>query len=189
MIRRSREREALILAQELFDNGFHAAVARRCMIIAAEDIGLASPAAVSQVYSLCTGYLIAKKDSPSGRVEPVALYMAIIMLARSPKNRECDDAQIVTIARVKAGDDSAAKVINENEDVVVDCHTERGKARLAAQAAETLQPYEDLAIREFLTVGAQLIPHVAVNGNPWGREAREMYGLPYERTDSEGEAR
>src|SRR6266852_5104816 len=177
MIRRGKEREALILAQELFDNGFHAAVARRLFIIAAEDISLANPEVVAQVYSLCVGYLIAKKDSPSGKVEPLALYMAIILLARSPKNREADSAQIVTIARMKAGKDSAAKVISENEKLIVDGHTERGKVRLKAQAAETLQPFEDVAMREFLSVGAQLIPHVEVNGNPWGREAREIYGL------------
>src|SRR5713226_1445147 len=129
-IRRGKEREALILAQEMFDSGFHAAVARRLMIIAAEDIGLANPAVVSQVYTLCMGYLMSKKESPSGRVEPLALIMSIILLVRSPKNRECDDAQIVTIARMKAGKDSAAKVISENEAVIVDTHTERGKARL-----------------------------------------------------------
>src|ERR1700682_77133 len=89
MIRRGKEREALILCQELFDNGFHAAVARRLMIISAEDIGLANPAVVAQVYALCSGYLLAKKDSPSGRVEPLALIMSTMLLARSPKNREC----------------------------------------------------------------------------------------------------
>jgi len=174
MTRRGKEREALILAQELFDNGFHAAVARRLFIIAAEDIGLANPAVVSQVYSLCTGYIISKKDSPSGKVEPLALYMAIILLARSPKNRECDSAQIVTIARMKAGKDSAAKVIGENEALIVDQHTQRGRARLTSQAAEAHEIYEEVAMREFLTVGAQLIAHMEVNGNPWGREAREI---------------
>ncbi|MGB7436993.1 MAG: hypothetical protein WBR26_11565 [Candidatus Acidiferrum sp.] len=187
MIRRNRERDALVLAQEMFDSGFHAAVARRLMIIASEDIGLANPAVVSQVFALCTGYLIAKKDSPSGRVEPLPLIMSIILLARSPKNRECDDAQIVTIARVKSGTDSAAKVISENELLIRDCHTAVGKARLASQAAETNQSYDDLAISEFLTVGTQLIPHIEVNGNPWGREVREMYCLPHERPDSESD--
>ena len=189
MIRRNKEREALVLAQEMFDSGFHAAVARRLMIIASEDIGLANPGVVSQVFALCTGYLIAKKDSPSGRVEPLPLIMSIILLARSPKNRECDDAQIVTIARVKAGTDSAAKVIAENEGVIVDCHTERGKTRLATQAAETNQSYDDLAMREFLTGGTRLVPHVEVNGNPWGHEVREMYGLSYEEPDSKSETR
>ena len=180
MIRRGKEREALILAQELFDNGFHSAVARRLMIISAEDIGLANPEVVSQVYALCAGYIIAKKDSPSGRVEPLALIMSIILLARSNKNRECDNSQIVTIARMKAGLDSAAKVIAKNEAVIVDQHTQAGKARLTSQAAETLQTYEDIAMREFLTVGAQLTPHIEVAGNPWSREVREMYGLSYE---------
>jgi replication-associated recombination protein RarA len=184
-IRRGMEREALILGQELFDNGYHAAVARRLMIIAGEDVGLANPAVVSQVYTLCTGYIISKKESPSGKVEPLALYMAIMLLARSPKNRECDNAQIVTIARMKAGKDSAAKVVSEHEALIVDQHTERGRARLVTEAAETLQTYENLAMREFLTVGAQLIPHTAVAGNPWSREVREMYGINHEDPDRE----
>jgi replication-associated recombination protein RarA len=185
MLRRGKEREALILAQEMFDSGFHSAMARRLMVIACEDIGLAHPALVAQVHALCTGFLLAKKDSPSGRVEPLPLIMAIILLARSPKNREVDDSQIVTIARLKAGKDSAAKVISENEEVIRDCHTEHGKSRLAAQAAETGQSYEYLAMREFLTIGAQLAPHVGVNGNPWGREARGIYGLPPEEPSEE----
>jgi hypothetical protein len=146
---------------------------------------LANPQLVSQVNTLCTGYLIAKKDSPSGRVEPLSLIMSIIMLTRSPKNRECDDAQIVTIARVKSGKDSAADVVIQNEEVIRDCHTAVGRTRLEAAAADTLQPYEDLAMREFLTVGTQLVPHVVVDGNPWGREARDLYGLECEQPGSE----
>ena len=111
MIRRGMEREALVLAQEMFENGYHGAVARRLMIVACEDIGLANPEVVAQVHALCTGYLVSKKESPSGRVEPLALYMSILLLARSCKNRECDSAQITTIARMKAGTDSAAKVM------------------------------------------------------------------------------
>src|SRR5713101_2237789 len=187
MIRRGKEREALILAQEMFDNDYHAAVARRLLIISCEDIGLANPAVVSQVYTLCTGYILSKKDSPSGKVEPLALYMAIILLARSGKNREIDDSQIVTIARMKAGKDSAAKVISENEALIVDQHTERGRARLTSQAAEAHESYEETAMREFLTVGAQLIPHVEVNGDLWGREAREIYGLKDEGPDGDGD--
>ena len=71
----------------------------------------------------------------------------------------------------------------------MDQHTQRGKARLAFQAAETGQTYENLATREFLTVGTQLIPHVEVNGNPWGREVREMYGLKYEQPGSDARAK
>lgn len=189
MIRRNKEREALVLAHEMFDSGYHAAVARRLMIIAAEDIGLANPAVVAQVYSLCTGYIVAKKDSPSGKVEPLALIMSIILLARCPKNRECDDAQIVTMARLKSGKDSAAKVIAENKTVIIDAHTARGKARLASQAAEANQSYDDLAMREFLTVGAQLVPHVEVNQNPWGHEVGQMYGVNYPQPASENDTR
>ena len=188
MIRRGKVREALVFAQEMFDSGFHSAVARRLMVISAEDIGLANPEVVSQVYTFCTGYLVAKKDSPSGRVEPLALYLAIILMASSPKNRESDDAQIVTIARMKAGKDSAAKIIKENEALVVDQHTQRGRSRLECQAATVYESYEQVAMREFLTVGTQLIPHVRINGDLWGREAREIYGVEPERfnNDSDG---
>lgn len=181
-IRRGMEREALILAQEMFNNNFYGAVARRLMIIACEDIGLANPEVVSQVCTLCSSYLIAKKESSSGRVEPIALYMAIILLARSPKNRECDDAQITILHRMKNGEYSAAKVISENESVIVDQHTQRGKSRLVRQAAEAMRSYESTAMYEFLTEGTLLIPHVEVEGNPWGRESREIYGLPPEST-------
>jgi MgsA AAA+ ATPase C terminal len=187
-IRRGMEREALILAHEMFDSGYHSALARRLLIIACEDVGLANPTVVSQVYSLCTGYIVSKKDSPTGRVEPLALIMSIILLARSPKNRECDDAQIVTIERMKRGKDTAENVIASNP-FIVDQHTGRGKIRLANQAAEACESYEDVAAREFLTVGAQLIPHKEVNGNPWGREVREMYGLMYETPGNESESR
>jgi hypothetical protein len=40
-------------------------------------------------------------------------------------------------------------------------------------------------MREFLTVGTRLVPHVEVDGNPWGREARDLYGLPHEQVSSE----
>ena len=186
-IRRRMEREALVLAQEMFDNGYHGAVGRRLMLIACEDIGMVNTEVVAQVHSLCTGYLVAKKESPSGKVEPLALYMAIMLLARSPKNRECDAAQILTVARMKAGADSAAQVISENEGVIVDSHTQRGRVHLEKQAEETGQPYEDVAMREFLTVGARLIPHVEVNGDPWGRQVLEMYGLKYEAPESESD--
>jgi hypothetical protein len=187
MIRRSKEREALIMAQELCDNGYHGAVARRLMLVACEDIGLASPDVVAQVHALCIGYLVSKKESSSKRVEPLALYMSILLLSRCNKNRECDSAQIVILARMKAGLDSAAKVISENELLLVDQHTQRGRARLEREAAENHQTYEEVAMREFLTLGTQLVPLAEVNGDPWGREARRLYGLD-EQSDSESES-
>jgi hypothetical protein len=44
-------------------------------------------------------------------------------------------------------------------------------------------------MREFLTIGTQLIPHKEVNGNPWGREVRAMYGLKYEQPGSDTRAK
>jgi hypothetical protein len=88
MIRRGKEKEALILAHELCASGYPAAVARRLMIIACEDVGLANPAVVAQVHTFCMGYLVLKKDARAGMdPEPLAIYMSIMLLARS---EECD---------------------------------------------------------------------------------------------------
>ena len=127
MIRRSKEREALVLAQELFDSGYNSAVARRLMIIAPEDIGLANPQAVATATTLCEGYLALNDKRAKGRppVEPIALYMAVMILCRSPKNRETDNAQIAIFEAMKANEISAKQVIEENEAVIGQAYGQR----------------------------------------------------------------
>lgn len=194
-IRRGMEREALVLAWEMFESNYHAAIARRLQIVVVEDIGLANPQLVAQVHTLCTCYLLVKKEVKRP-VEPLALIQCIIMMCRSPKNRECDDAQIVVDHAIKSGKTSAAKVIEEHETFIADRHTDRGRARLRKQATESGKSYEEVATEEFLTIGAQLCPLVEINNNPWGREVREIFGLDYDRykdacettSDSENDA-
>ena len=93
MIRRGKEKEALILMQELCSSGYPAAVARRLMIIAVEDIGLANPEAVAQVYTLCMGYLVLKKDMGANRdPEPLAIYMSLLSkIIDSPLSGRCKE--------------------------------------------------------------------------------------------------
>jgi len=111
MVRRGMEREALILGETLFENNYGKALVQRLMSIAAEDIGLANPQLVAQVFGVCTGWIIAKKEAKSGYSEFLALAMCIILLSRSPKNREVDDAIVVTCRRMNEVLDSAANEV------------------------------------------------------------------------------
>jgi hypothetical protein len=181
MIRRGKEKEALILMQELCSSGYPAAVARRLMIIAVEDIGLANPEAVAQVYTLCMGYLALKKDMGANRdPEPLAIYMSVMLLARSPKNRETDDAQIWMLAARDKGLVDIQKVIDDNP-CIPDRHTDSGKTRLRNLAVARGTTFTEEADREFLEEGSLLYPHVEVQGNPWGRLVGAMYHYDYER--------
>ncbi|MFB3921987.1 MAG: hypothetical protein ACE145_09705 [Terriglobia bacterium] len=180
MIRRGKEREALVLGQTLFENNFGGALARRLMSIAAEDIGLANSQLVAHVSSILTGWITSKKESKGGYSEFLALAMCIILLCRSSKNREVDDAIVVTCRRMKDRLDSAAKVIAEHQDLCVDSHTDEGKAKLRQKAAANNSSYEVEAWKQFYTEGALLKGHLEVNGNPWGREAASLYGFDYE---------
>ena len=181
MIRRGKEKEALVLMQELCSSGYPSAVARRLMIIAAEDIGLANPAVVSQVYTFCMGYLALKKDTGSKRdPEPLALYMSVMLLARSPKNRETDDAQIWMLTSREKKLIDVQKIIDDNP-CILDRHTDSGKTRLRNLAVARGTTYTEEADREFLEEGSLLYPHVQVQGNKWGRLVGEMFHYDYER--------
>jgi replication-associated recombination protein RarA len=180
MVRRGMEREALVLGETLFENNFGGALARRLMSMAIEDVGLANPQLVAQVYSLCSGWLIVKKESKGGHGEFLALAMCIILVCRSAKNREVDDAIVVTSRRIKEGTDSAAKVIAGHRDLCVDSHTDEGKAKLRQLAATKGTTYEEEAWQQFYREGALLRHHVEVNGNSWGREAAKLYGFGYD---------
>ena len=176
MIRRGKEKEALILMQELCSSGYPSAVARRLMIIAPEDIGIANPALVAQVTTLCMGYLYLNEKRDKGRppIEPIALYMATILLCRSPKNRETDNAQIVFGCGFNNDKYSAKKVLEDNP-AIADRHTDRGKQRLRNLSVARGTTYEYEAWREFLTEGTLLYPHEVEGGNIYAREMEGMF--------------
>jgi replication-associated recombination protein RarA len=127
MIRRGKEKETLILGLTSFDEGYNVALARRLMAIAAEDIRLANPPLVRQVHAVASAFIIGKKENKSGFVEWNPLGLLIMLMCRSPKNREVDDAWIVLTDKLKSGEESAGKVISENYSAVVDGYTDEGK--------------------------------------------------------------
>ena len=106
--------------------------------------------------------------------------MAIMLLARSPKNRECDDAQIWVLKALADKLTSPQQVVDENP-IIADKHTDRGKARLRNLAVARGTTYQQEADREFLEEGSLLFPHVQVDGNKWGREVAVMYNYDYEK--------
>ena len=181
MIRRGKEKEAMILGLTLFNEGYNVALARRLMAIAAEDIGLANPSLVAQVHSIASAFIIGKKESKSGFVEWNPLGLLIMLMCRSPKNREVDDAWVVLTDKLKSGEESAAKVISENYSLCVDGHTDEGKANLRKLAEANCSSYEEESWKKFLTEGALLSPHVEIENNPWGRQVCQLKGLDYEK--------
>ncbi len=169
MVRRGKEREALTFALSLFDSGFGLALAKRLVMIATEDIGLAAPEVVSQVCTLSSTWILLGKESPRGMPEPLPLIMAVMLMCRSDKNREVDDSCVVMRETMRRGTgDSPKQVIQEWEDLVVDSHTSRGKQRLRLQATQRNIPYEQLAWHEFYQKGAVVLPLRKIAGNAWG---------------------
>ena len=92
MVRRGREREALVLALGLYDSAYGLALSKRLPVIAAEDLGLAAPEVVAQVCQLCQTWIVLKKDDPKRNPDVLLLAMAVMLMCRSAKNREVDDA-------------------------------------------------------------------------------------------------
>jgi hypothetical protein len=180
-VRRGLEREALVFALALFNSGFGKALARRLALIAAEDVGLAAPDVVAQVCTLSTTWLLLKKESSKNQPESLPLMMAVMLMCRSPKNREVDDACVIIQETLHRGIGIAAStIIRDKEDLIVDSHTRRGKERLRKTAQERGVPQLQLAWEEFYENGAILRPLKQINGNSWGHEAYKLFGLNYD---------
>jgi len=127
------------------------------------------------------GYLVLKKDARAGMdPEPLAIYMSVMLLARSPKNRECDDAQIWLIGALEKKLVTVQQVIDQNP-IITDKHTDRGKVRLRNLAVVRGTTYQQEADREFFEEGTLLYPLVQIDGNKWGWLVAEMYSYDYEK--------
>ena len=94
---------------------------KRVLVTAAEDIGLAAPEVVSQVYSLALGWKMSKEGA--WYVSPHALTMAVVLLSRARKSTEIEDLQSYTLELIKRG------IRKEMPEYAKDMHTEAGKAR------------------------------------------------------------
>ena len=91
-LRRGLEEEALFWAQEIEESGFYHYIWKRLLIFATEDIGLVDPDAIVTINALAQSYEYIKKYQQKGTlVEGNLLAMAVLYLARAPKNREVDE--------------------------------------------------------------------------------------------------
>jgi replication-associated recombination protein RarA len=121
--RRGRERQALAFAVELSESGFERHVWKRAVIFCAEDVGLANPALATEVWALhemAEWLKKVRKDDPS-RPWRLHLVMAVLLCARSPKSRICDNALMAYYA--------GGPVIPVIEDYHLDRHTTRGSKK------------------------------------------------------------
>lgn len=122
-LRRGKELEALYWAKEI-EARFHKYVWRRLAIFCAEDIGLANPGLIVQIKALWDSYNQIMLDSSSkGKPDGNLITMAVVLCARSPKNREIDNLKNVVGALVKE-----AHWAPEIPDYALDQHTARGRA-------------------------------------------------------------
>jgi hypothetical protein len=119
-LRRGRELEALYWARQI-EGSYHKYVWRRLAIFAAEDVGLGNPLAVVIVQSLAMAYDTEKRDSSRGKPDGNLITMAVMVLARSMKNREIDHLKNVEHSLTKHGWKP------DVPDYAIDAHTRRGR--------------------------------------------------------------
>ncbi len=96
---------------------------KRVLVTAAEDIGLGDPQTVAQVYSLATGWKVAKEGA--WHLSPHALTLAVVLLCRAKKDTTIEDLQTLTMELIKRN------VKREIPVYALDGHTRVGKQRRA----------------------------------------------------------
>ena len=90
-IRRGLEEEALYWAVELFNSNYAEYAWKRLRIMASEDVGLAQPGIVAEVFALYQHHkLQAAKKEDKNQPERLFLTHAVLLLCRAPKSRLVD---------------------------------------------------------------------------------------------------
>lgn len=117
-IRRGDEEAAVWWGTLLYDASPHYAW-KRVLVTAAEDVGFASPEAVSLACSLGRAWL--QCNQTSYYVSPHHIAMAIMALCRAPKSTEVEDLQNLTVELQTKG------ARREMPSYAIDGHTKRGR--------------------------------------------------------------
>jgi replication-associated recombination protein RarA len=121
-LRRGLEEEALFWGQEIEESGYYRYIWKRLRIFATEDIGLIDPDAIVRINALAQAYeTIKKNQNKKIPVEGDLLAMAILYLARAPKNREVDEFKNHIERRKREG------WMPEIPCYALDVHTRRGR--------------------------------------------------------------
>lgn len=123
-LRRGEEAEAGYWALQL-EPRYWRYLWRRLAIFTAEDIGIAAPETVTLIASLRAMYGQAKEESRSPRPDGSLLGLAVLTLARAPKNREASEF-IEAIGHLITDEGWRPDVGPE----VFDLHTSEGRERM-----------------------------------------------------------
>ena len=120
-IRRGLEEEAMYWAVELFNSNYVEYAWKRLRIMASEDVGLAQPGLVAEVFALYQHHkLQAAKKEDKNQPERLFLTHAVLLLCRAPKSRLVD---WVLIAQWRLHE----HVHLEIPDFAHDKHNEKGR--------------------------------------------------------------
>jgi hypothetical protein len=116
--RRGQEETAIWFALELDQSGYSPWIWRRLLVIASEDVGIASTETVLLVHSL---YRLWKEERAKDKKAQGGLFLthAVLALARAPKSRVADSAYM-------ALSDAPPRQV---DDVALDRHTREGRRR------------------------------------------------------------
>jgi len=151
-VRRNDEQGAMYWALEFLPK-YEAYLWRRLLIIAQEDIGLASPDTVQFVTAQCQAWFTLRRLGANGECR-LALANTILSMCRSPKSRLADHFQCVVMY-------SRNGTKYEIPDYALDKHTLRGK-----QMGRSWD--------HFLTEGALLRPQADVR-DPYAESAHKIW--------------
>lgn len=152
-IRRGQEEKAMYWALEFLPKK-ESYLWRRLLVIASEDIGLASPETLCLVTSQAQAWFMGRKLGGGDELK-VILANAILAMCRAPKSRLADEFQTVISSRSVRGPRETIP------DEALDIHTWRGKQM-------------GRGIEFFLDVGAQLFPQGSVD-NSYTAAARAVW--------------
>lgn len=159
-IRRGLEGEAMYWALELAESGYGQYLWRRLMVIAAEDIGIADP----QALTVASAGWLATKESTKSFTTPPGMKLeflgpTILYLCRAPKNREGDDFCWYIMERRKRGWRLPIP------DYALDEHTERGRKMGRGRAF-------------WFEEASKLAGAVEIEQNQYGTLVRELFDHP-----------
>jgi len=142
-IRRGVEYEACWFAIDICEGGFDQKFWQRMTMIAAEDIGLADPYAMTLVNSCRESWMAYRKmkDGKPLLPERNIVCLAVLYFCRAPKNREADDLAFL-IESKNEGRDPKTWEKGKMEKLPIpseamDQHTGPGKAALRRRVKET----------------------------------------------------
>lgn len=133
-LRRGKDVESVYWARQI-EKVAYKYVWRRLLIFATEDVGIANPDAIVQVTALREAYLAIRSENSKKHVDGDVIVMAVLILARSPKNREVDHLKNVVGAMESRG------WRPEVPEYAIDGHTALGRQRTMTKTEKALEWY------------------------------------------------